>query len=125
MPQIEAGACGKPVIGINAMAMLDTLVHGETAFLAGVAQQISVNETIVGHESGFEPGHRLKFATPRVVGYRASVRDIADHMRLLLNDAELRKRMGAAGRKRAVEKYDHIAVARQFVEIIQTKLGIK
>jgi glycosyltransferase involved in cell wall biosynthesis len=37
MPQVEAGACGKPVIGINAMAMLDTLVHGRTAFLAGVA----------------------------------------------------------------------------------------
>ncbi|MHC4800337.1 MAG: glycosyltransferase family 4 protein, partial [Planctomycetota bacterium] len=27
MPQIEAGACGKPVIGIRAMAMLETLVH--------------------------------------------------------------------------------------------------
>ena len=32
MPQIEAGACGKPVIGIRAMAMLDTLIDGETAF---------------------------------------------------------------------------------------------
>src|SRR5450756_1705288 len=34
MPQVEAGACRKPVIGIKAMGMLDTLVHGETAFLA-------------------------------------------------------------------------------------------
>jgi starch synthase len=39
MPQVEAGACGKPVIGIKAMGMLDTLVHGETAFLANVAQK--------------------------------------------------------------------------------------
>jgi len=35
MPQVEAGACGRPVVGIKAMAMLETLVHGETAFLAG------------------------------------------------------------------------------------------
>ena len=39
MPQVEAGACEKPVISINAMGMLDTLVHGETAFLANVAQE--------------------------------------------------------------------------------------
>jgi glycosyltransferase involved in cell wall biosynthesis len=125
MPQIEAGACGKPVIGIKAMAMLDTLVHGETAFLAGVAQEISVSETIVGHESGFEAGHRVKFASPRVVDYRASVKDIADSLRLLLNSPDLRHRMGAAGRSRAVELYDYVAVARQFVEILRTKLGIE
>ena len=125
MPQVEAGACGKPVIGIKAMAMLDTLVHGETAFLAGVAQEISVSETIVGHEAGFESGHRVQFATPRTVDYRASVKDIADYLRKLLNDPELRKTMGAAGRKRAVEKYDYLAVARQFVEILRTKLGIE
>src|SRR5512142_1521663 len=39
MPQVEAGACEKPVIGMRAMGMLDTLVHGETAFLAGVGQE--------------------------------------------------------------------------------------
>jgi alpha-maltose-1-phosphate synthase len=124
MPQVEAGACGKPVIGIQAMAMLDTLVHGETALLAGVAQEISAYETIVGHEAGFESGHRVKFATPRIVEYRASVRDIADHLRLLLNDPELRRTMGEAGRKRVVEKYDYLAVARQFVAILQAKLGL-
>lgn len=125
MPQVEAGACGKPVIGIKAMAMLDTLVHGETAFLAGVAQEISVTETIVGHEAGFESGHRVKFASPRTVDYRASVKDIADYLRRLLNDPELRQTMGAAGRKRAVERYDYLAVARQFVEIVRSKLGIE
>jgi len=124
MPQVEAGACGKPVIGISAMAMLDTLVHGETALLAGVAQEISVSETIVGQEAGFEPGHRVKFAAPRIVDYRASVKDIADHLRRLLNDPELRKTMGEAGRRRAIQKYDYLAVARQFVEILRTKLGI-
>jgi starch synthase len=125
MPQVEAGACGKPVIGVKAMGMLDTLVHGETALLAGVAQEISVSETIVGQEAGFEPGHRVEFATPRIVGYRASVKDIADHLRLLLNDPGLRKRMGEAGRKRVLRKYDILAVARQFVELVRSKLGVQ
>ena len=125
MLQVEAGACGKPVIGIRAMAMLDTLVHGETALLAGVAQENSVSETIVGQEAGFEPGHRVQFATPRIVDYRASVRDIADHLRLLLNSPDLRKRMGEAARKRVVQKYDSLAVAQQFVELLRSKLGIE
>jgi starch synthase len=124
MTQVEAGACGKPVIGIRAMAMLDTLVHGETALLAGVAQEIRISETTAGEEAGFESGHRVKFAALRVVDYRASVKDIADHLRTLLNDPGLRKRMGEAGRKRAVQKYDNLAVARQLVEILRSKLGI-
>src|SRR5215216_2957144 len=53
MSQIEAGACGKPVIGIRAMGMLDTLIHGETALLANVAQEIVLSETILDSESGF------------------------------------------------------------------------
>ncbi|MFO7719891.1 MAG: glycosyltransferase family 4 protein, partial [Gillisia sp.] len=43
MPQVEAGACGKPVIGINAMGMLDTLIHEKTALLAGIAKKIDVD----------------------------------------------------------------------------------
>ena len=40
MIQVEANACGKPVISIKAMGPRDTMVHGKTAFLAGVAQEI-------------------------------------------------------------------------------------
>jgi starch synthase len=53
MPQVEAGACGKPVIGIRAMAMLDTIVHGETGFLAGIGQEIRI-----GPLSGASPASR-------------------------------------------------------------------
>jgi len=73
MIQIEANACEKPVIGIKAMGMLDTLIHGKTAFLAAVAQEIRLKETIVGDESGYEPGHKVIFKRPRIVDYRASV----------------------------------------------------
>jgi len=118
MPQVEAGACGKPVIGIRAMAMLDTLVHGETALLAGVAQEIRITETVLGPEAGFEPGHRVVFEKPRVADYRASAPDIAGFLKLLLNDAGLRDRMGEAGRKRAVERFDYRLVARRLMEIL-------
>lgn len=118
MPQVEAGACGRPVIGIRAMAMLDTLVHGETAFLAGIAQEIRITEAVLGPESGFEPGHRVIFEKPRVADYRASSQDIAEYLKLLLTDAALRTRMGEAGRRRAVERFDYRLVARRLVEIL-------
>lgn len=124
MIQVEANACGKPVIGIKAMGMLDTMVHGQTACLAGIAQEIKLCETIVGNESGYESGHRVIFKSPRTVDYRASVYDIADYLLELMKDAELRKKMGQAGRKRAVENFDYRAVAKRFVQIIQAKLGI-
>ena len=118
MPQVEAGACGKPVIGIRAMAMLDTLVHGETAFLAGVEREIRITETVLGPESGFEPNHRVVFGKPRVADYRASPQDIAAGLKQLLNDPCLRQQMGEAGRRRVVERYDYRFVARRLMEIL-------
>ena len=125
MPQVEAGACGKPVIGIKAMGMLDTLVHSETAFLAGVAKKIVVNEVMLGGESGFEERHRVIFTEPRTVDYRANVQDIAKDLLLLMNDEVLRTKMGAAGRKRVVSNFDYRFVAKRFVQIMNDKLGIK
>lgn len=121
MPQVEAGACGKPVIGIRAMAMLDTLVHEETAFLAGVAEAIHINEAVLGPESGFEPGHRVVFEKPRVSDYRASSKDIAGYLKLLLNDADLRQRMGKAGRRRVEAHFDYRVVARQLLSILEER----
>ena len=124
MPQVEAGACGKPVLGIKAMAMLETLVHGETALLADVAMEVWLREAIVGETEGYEPGHRVVFQTPRTVDYRASVPDIAQHLLKLMADADLRKRMGEAGRKRVVENFDYRTVAKRFVSIVSERLGI-
>jgi glycosyltransferase involved in cell wall biosynthesis len=124
MIQVEAGACGKPVIGIKAMGMLDTMVHGRNAFLASVAQEVRVRETTLGDESGYEPGHRVVFKRPRTVDFRASIHDIANYLMDLMQDAELRKKMGEAGRKRATENYDYRVIAKKFVELVSEKLGI-
>lgn len=125
MAQVEANACGRPVLGIRAMAMLETLVHGETAFLAEVAEEITITDLILGEESGFEPGHKIVMDPPRVMDYRAGVTSIAEYLEKLMNDAALRRRMGEAGRKRAVELYDYRAVARRLVVILREKLGIE
>lgn len=124
MPQVEAGACEKPVISIKAMGMLDTLVHGETAFLAEVAKKIVVNEVVLGEESGFEKEHKVKFNVPRTVDYRANVQDIATYLKILMEDSALREKMGKAGRARVVEHFDYRVVAKRFVQIMNEKLGI-
>lgn len=124
MIQVEANACGKPVIGIKAMGMLDTMVHGKNAFLASVAQEVRMRETTLGDESGYEPGHRVVFKRPRTVDFRASVHDIANYLMDLMQNADLRKKMGEAGRKRTIENYDYRVIAKRFVELASEKLGI-
>jgi glycosyltransferase involved in cell wall biosynthesis len=124
MPQVEAGACGKPVVGIAAMAMLDTMVHGETALLAGVSEENYIKETILGPESGYPNGRRITFTTPRIADYRADVGDLCRYLEVLMRDPDLRQRLGEAGRQRAVEHFDYRMVARRFVEIVLQRLGI-
>jgi len=124
MIQVEANACAKPVISIKAMGLLDTMVHGQTAFLADIAQEVRLRETVVGDESGYEDGHRVVFKRPRTVDYRASVHDIAAYLKQLMENEQLRKTMGQAGRKRVVEHFDYRVVARQFVKLVNQKLNI-
>ena len=124
MTQVEANACEKPVIGIKAMGMLDTLVHDKTAFLADVAQEIKLRETILGDESGYESGHKYVFKRPRTVDYRASVHDIAKYLLELMKKPELREQMGVEGRKRIVENFDYRVIARKFVDIVSKRLSI-
>jgi len=124
MIQVEAGACGKPVIGIRAMGMLDTMVHGRNAFLAGIAQEVRMKETTLDQESGHEPGYRVVFKRARTVDYRASVHDIANYLMELMQQPELRKKMGEAGRRRAVENYDYRVIARRFISLASKRLRI-
>ncbi|MBJ7881737.1 glycosyltransferase family 4 protein [Gelidibacter salicanalis] len=125
MPQVEAGACGKPVIGINAMGMLDTLIHNKTAFLAEVAKKIVVNDVVLGEESGFESNRKIHFDIPRTVDYRANTQDIAKYLLQLMDDEQLRIKMGSAGRERAVEHFDYKVVTKKFLQILEKRLGIK
>ena len=125
MLHVEANACAKPVVAINAMAFLDTMVQGETAFLADVAQEIKITEAVFGEGHGIDDSHRIVFPFPRTVEYRANVDDIAKYLLKLMPDAGLRRRMGEAGRKRVVELFDYRQVARRFLKIVSDRLGIQ
>ncbi|MCM8569871.1 glycosyltransferase family 4 protein [Gramella jeungdoensis] len=124
MPQVEAGACGKPVIGIQAMGMLNTLIHEKTAFLAQVARKIVVDEVILGKESGFEKKHTVQFDIPRTVDYRANIQDIAGHLLTLMEDEKLREEMGRNAREYVISNFGYRVVAQKFLKIIHEKLGI-
>jgi glycosyltransferase involved in cell wall biosynthesis len=125
MAQIEAAACEKPVLGIRAMGMLDTLTHCETALLANVAEEIVLNETVVGEEAGYAEQRRIIFDPPRIAEYRASVYDLATHLKSFMTDENLRQKIGQAARQHIVQKFDYRLVAKQFVQIIHDKLGIQ
>lgn len=124
MPQVEAGACSKPVIGIKAMGMLDTIVHGETGFLADVAKRIVLNEVKIGDGDSSENTRIIVFDNPRTVDYRANIHDIANYLMDLMTNESLRITMGENARRRVVSQFDYRVVARRFVSILQSKFGL-
>ena len=81
------------------------LLHGETAFLANVAQKIVVNEVMLGDESGFEDKHKVIFKEPRTVDYRANVHDIAKYLMILMTDAALARKNGQSRQRTCSEKF--------------------
>ena len=125
MIQVEANACEKPVIAIDAMAFRDTMVHGETAFLAKVAEERKISEALLGEGHEIESSHRIVFPNPRTAEYRASVPDIAKYLLRLMQDSALRRDMGEAGRKHVTELFDYRQVAKRFVKIMSDRLGIQ
>ena len=124
MPLVEAAACGKPVLSLKAMGMLDTMVHGLNAYLARVAREIRISQAVVGEESGYENGHRVVFDSPRTAEYHADVRSLSRYLLKLMRDAQLRRKMGEAGRQRAVNLFDYRRVAERFVRVVSERMGI-
>jgi glycosyltransferase involved in cell wall biosynthesis len=124
MPQVEAGACEKPVVSIAAMGMLDTLIHGRTALLASVAEEHYIHEATLGAESGFPEGRTVEFNPPRIADYRADVGDLQRFFGALMSSPDLRRRLGEAGRRHIMEHFDYRTVARRFLDIISERFGI-
>nr|WP_068893389.1 glycosyltransferase family 4 protein [Pedobacter panaciterrae] len=124
MIQVEACACEKPVIGIKAMGMLDTLIHNKTALLAEVGMQIVVSEVSIPDSSDPEKTVKIVLNPPRTVDYRADVEDIAAHLKNLMLNKDLRLSLGKAARKHVVEHFNYRLVAKRFLEIIEERLKI-
>jgi alpha-maltose-1-phosphate synthase len=124
MGQVEANASAKAVVSIKAMGLLDTQIHEETALLAKPAVENYITEIVVGPESGYPPDHHITLDKPRIADYRADVNELADYLLRLMRDPSLRARLGAAGRRRAIEHFNYRVVAHQLLNLLSDRLGL-
>jgi alpha-maltose-1-phosphate synthase len=90
---LEAMACATAVVATAVGGIKEVVVDGVTGFLVPIEQM---------KESPFEPLSPEKFS-----------RDLATQINQLMADHELREKFGAAGRKRAEEKFSWNAIARE------------
>ena len=124
MIQVEAMACGKPVISINKGGPSETIIHNMTGFLANSAQEIQLKEEWAYPSMGFVNKQIIKFDAPKTFGYRADINDLREYTLKLLTNPELCRRMGEAGRQHAVENFDYKVTSKKMLDIIKSKLGI-
>jgi glycogen synthase len=90
---LEAMACGTPVVASAVGGIKEVVVDGETGYLVPLEQM---------KESPFEATAPEAFAF-----------DLASRINTLMADRELAKRMGEAGRRRAEELFGWDAIARK------------
>ena len=125
MPHVEAQACGKPVLSVDAMGIKETVVHGETGFLASVAEWISITEGEAGESAGYSEKRTIKFDEPKVIAVRAEVDDLARDVLRLLSEDELASRMGEAGRRHVERNFDYRGVAQHVLNLVRERVPIR
>jgi glycosyltransferase involved in cell wall biosynthesis len=119
MIQMEAEVCGKPVISINVGGPVDTIVHGQTGFLAEVGETVELKEEWAYDHMGFDADHKIVFDKPKVFAYRASISDLVNYTGQLLTDDNLRLEMGRNAREHTKDKYHYHAVTRECMKLIR------
>ena len=124
MIQVEAQACGIPVLSIDAMGPKETVVHGETGYLARVDATVDLESEIVYPEMGFAEQGRVVFDKPKTFAYRASVDDLAEYLSILFTNDEKRIQMGDAARVHAVQNFHYRNLASQMASTIKERLHL-
>ena len=97
---LEAMACGTPVVAAGVGGIKEVVVHGETGFLVHVEQ---INQ------APYEPLDPARFS-----------RDLAIRINELMADPAKRLQMGQAGRRRAEALFSWHAIAEQTVALYQS-----
>ena len=122
MPHVEAQACGKPVLSVDAMGIKETVIDNHTGFLARVAKWVEITEAEAGIEAGYPEKQLVKFDTPKIIAVRANVNDLAERVLELLTNDDLAARMGIEARQHVQENFDYKDVAKHVNSLITERL---
>ncbi|MUM77367.1 glycosyltransferase [Pseudodesulfovibrio sp. F-1] len=105
--QMEAMVLERPVVAFNISSIPEVLADGETGFL------VPPPPTEAG-EAADRDSDGVQAAGP--VGAEA----FADKLELLMDDPELRKRMGRAGRERVLENFTMLKTLNDFIKVVES-----
>lgn len=94
---VEAMACKTAVVASSVGGIKEVVIHNETGILVPVEQQ---------KEAPFEPVNPDQFS-----------RDLAAGVNTVIGNPELKNKMALAGRKRAEEKFDWVAIAKEVADL--------
>jgi alpha-maltose-1-phosphate synthase len=121
MIQLEAQACGKPVISINVGGPRDVVKHNETGFLVDVAYEIKLDREWVHPSMGFKKKYQMEFPIPKTFAYRANVDQLAECTLKLMKNEKLRETMGKAAAEHALTGFHYKIIAQQMLDLIKKK----
>ncbi len=97
---LEAMACGTPVVGSAVGGITEIILDGETGYLVELEQHT---------ESPFEAVNPDQFS-----------RDLAEGINAIIGDDSLRRSMGEASRRRAVDVFSWKSIAQETFELYQS-----